>query len=253
MRTALGGRVYFSATDASRHPRNAVVRKFHAGTLSLSLREAARWIRGKFSLRATSAPFTPSGLVRADDSAVRLKVSDSCPRSVPVDRLLRHKLVSHVTRASLEVTKAMNRFRTCSHARMDLDLRGKSACQVQRDLRKQLVADLVEGSDEAAFVCRQLGLDATPRCDQLELMVASMPGSATLQAHGPPAGSGLNIPLWRELHATHCNNRCTRANVSTDCYFHVVHHYLLRGYDPELMPGRTWDEFRTNAEPYINA
>ena len=37
---------------------------------------------------------------------------------------------------------------------MILDLRGKMAAQVQKDLRSQLVEDLKEGSDEAAFVAK---------------------------------------------------------------------------------------------------
>ena len=72
--------------------------------------------------------------------------------------LRRHKQVSYMSPVTRKVRKKMDTYCTCEPGRMILDLRGKMAAQVQKDLRTQLVQDLKEGSDEAAFVCKQLGL-----------------------------------------------------------------------------------------------
>lgn len=167
--------------------------------------------------------------------------------------LLVHPQVSHVVPAPADVRRRMDTFCTCKPQRMVLDLRGKSASQVQRELRASLVEDLQRGSDEAAFVCRQLGIDSAPRADQLELMIAAMPGVAKLVFEGPAVESGLDMGAWRELHALHCTKGCSADSVSKECYFRVVHHFLLRGYDPELLPGKSWDDFRTTIPAYVDA
>ena len=89
----------------------------------------------------------------------------------------------------------MDSFRGYGFERMKLDLRGKSTCQVQRDLWKQLMQDLVDGVDEEVFVCNQLGVVMAPRADQLELMIASMPGLQNIKFEGPPAKSDLNVKM----------------------------------------------------------
>ena len=166
--------------------------------------------------------------------------------------LLKHKQVSHVRHASRDVRTQMDKFNTCSHATMQLDMRGTTASRIQKDLRAQLVEDLKEGSDEAAFVCKQLGIDSVPRADQLELMIAAMPGRMRLEFDGPPAKSGLNIDEWKAGHATHCKKGCTASKIKDECYFRVVHHFLLRGYDPVLDPGQTWDEFKKQYPAYVD-
>ena len=113
--------------------------------------------------------------------------------------------------------------------------------------------DLKEGNDEAAFVCRQLGIDNVPRVDQLELMVAAMPGVDKIVFEGPEMKSGLDIEYWKKMHATHCNKGCTATCINPDCYSRVVHHFLLRGFDPVLKDGHSWDEFEAKLEAYVNA
>ena len=179
--------------------------------------------------------------------------NESQEEEIDVQILLSHPQVSHKSNVSRRVRDRMDTFGKCAHRRVTLDLRGTSACKVQRNLRKHLVQDLKEGVDEAAFVCAQLGIDNVPRADQLELMIAAMPGLLDVKFEGPEAESGLDVPLWQELHATHCCNGCTATKINPKCYFKVVHHYLLRGYDPALLPGEAWGAFRTNKEAYIEA
>ena len=173
-------------------------------------------------------------------------------RRLQLRELLKHKQVSHVRYASPEVRAKMDAFNTCSHGKMQMDLRGTTAKQIQKDLRAQLVADLMEGSDEAAFVCKQLGIDSVPRADQLELMIAAMPGRAKLVFEGPIAKSGLNLQEWQAGHATHCTKGCTASRIDDECYFRVVHHFLLRGYEPALNPGETWDQFKKQYPAYVD-
>lgn len=166
--------------------------------------------------------------------------------------VLRHRHVSHVQPASVAVKRRMDTFRCCSPGKMVLDLRGRSASRIQKDLRKSLVQDLLDGEDTAAFVCRQLAIDNVPRADQLELLVAAMPGRWKIKFEGPEAESGLDIKQWMAGHASHCK-KCSPTKISDDCYFKVVHHFLLRGFDPELIPGFSWDKFTSKHEAYVDA
>lgn len=167
--------------------------------------------------------------------------------------LLSHRLVAHVRPVSDDVQRHMDAFRGCEAEMLQLDLRGKSAGRVQQDLRRQLVKDLHDGVDEAAFVCKQVGIDSAPRCDQLELMVNAMPGRHTIVFSGPEAKSGLDVPLWQQLHATHCSHGCTADEINSSCYFRVIHHYLLRGYDPQLLPHESWHELGEHKQAYVGA
>ena len=88
---------------------------------------------------------------------------------------------------------------------------------------------------------------------ELELMIAAMPGLMSLVMEGDPAESGLDISTWKWLHARHCKKGCTEHEVDPDCYFAVIHHFLLRGYDPALRPGREWEDLRTKKEAYVGA
>ena len=167
--------------------------------------------------------------------------------------LMQHKQVSHVQSVSKKVKRKMDTFCTCTPGRLILNLNGRTACRVQRDLRCELVADLQTGNDTAAFVCSQLGINTAPRADQLELLMAAMPGAASIVFEGPPAESGLDIDYWKKCHLTHCKNGCTEKQIHPDCYFKIMHHFLLRGYDPDLQKGYTWDDLKTQTEAYIPA
>ena len=56
----------------------------------------------------------------------------------------------------------------------------------------------MEGSDETAFVGKQLGIDSVSR---LELMIAAMTGRTKLVFEGSVVNSGLNIQEWQAGHA----------------------------------------------------
>ena len=199
---------------------------------------------------ATSA--RSGGTTRTEVPVVDQATTQDDIQRLHLRELLKHKQVSHVRHAVRDVRTKMDAFNTCSHGKMQLDLRGTTAKQIQKDLRAQLVEDLMEGSDEAAFVCKQLGIDSVPRADQLELMIAAMPGRAKLVFEGPVAKSGLNLHEWRAGHATHCKKGCTASKIDDECYFRVVHHFLLRGYEPALNPGETWDQFKKQYPAYVD-
>ena len=185
---------------------------------------------------------------------VRQQGADSDDRipDISLKDLLKHPQVSNMKPVSRKVRKRMDGFKKCGQDTWRLDLRGTTAGQIQRQLRIQLVEDLKQGSDEAAFVCKQLGIDLVPRADQLELMIKAMPGVAKLEFKGVPAKSGLSIADWKELHATHCTKGCTKEEIKDECYFQVIHHFLLRGFDPELCKGCSWEDFKKKFPAYVD-
>ena len=183
----------------------------------------------------------------------KIAIPESLSRIRLREVLRRHKQVSCVEPVSSKVKTKMQSYCTCSPGKIILDLRGKMAAQVQKDLRSQLVEDLKEGNDEAAFVCKQLGIDSVPRADQLELMIAAMPGVEKIVFEGPAMESGLDIEYWMKMHATHCKKGCTATCIDPECYFKVVHHFLLRGFDPRLEDGHSWEEFEAKMEAYVDA
>ena len=172
-------------------------------------------------------------------------------RKFKLRELLQHPQVSHVRPVERKVKKRMDQFRKCGHDTWELDLRGTTAKQIQRRLREQLVEDLKAGSDEAAFVCSQLGIDSVPRADQLELMVAAMPGVTKLIFEGESVKSGLNLQEWKERHATHCS-KCTKEEIDDECYFKVLFHFLRCGYEPELESGKSWEDFKKKFPAYVD-
>ena len=186
---------------------------------------------------------------KSDKTVIPESLSRICLRDV----LRRHKQVSCVEPVSSKVKMKMRSYCTCSPGRMILDIRGKMAAQVQKDLRSQLIKDLKERNDEAAFVCKQVGIDEVPRADQLELMIASMPGVENIVFEGPEMKSGLDTKYWMQMHATHCKKACTATSVHSECYFKVVYHFLLRGFDPRLKDGHSWEEFEAKMEAYVDA
>ena len=253
--------------------KNGSIRLFDEfETLSRNIKKAKNWILQEVQWNAKAEVFTPEsqqvgsnrqqeGLGCKAPKASECRVEKSANRILPEsfsriklqEVLQRHKQVSHMSSVSSSVRSKMNSYCSCTPGRMVLDLKGRMAAQVQRDLRSQLVQDLKEGNDEAAFICKQLGIDSVPRADQLELMVAAMPGVEKIIFEGTEMKSGLDIEYWMKMHATHCKKGCTATCINPDCYFRIVHHFLLRGFDPVLKDGQSWDQFETKLEAYVNA
>ena len=256
--------------EAERRENEGSIRLFdECQSLARNIRKAKQWLADeeiKWNVQADA--FTPNKKeVKVRQFQCQHGESNECnvskadtnvlPESFSRIRLRevlrRHKQVSHVRTASSKVKVKMQSYCTCTPGKMILDLRGKMAAQVQKDLRSHLVEDLKEGNDEAAFVCKQLGIDSVPRADQLELMIAAMPGVEKIVFEGPEMESGLDIEYWMKMHATHCKKGCTETCIDPDCYFRVVHHFLLRGFDPRLKDGHSWEEFEAKMEAYVNA
>ena len=173
--------------------------------------------------------------------------------TLPLRELLKHKQVSHVIDAPADVREKMDEYCVCSPRNMVLDLKNKSASQVQKELRSALVRDLRQGSDTAAFVFDQLGLDNVPRADQLELMIAAMPGVDKIIFEGDTVESGLNLEAWKRYHAGHCDQGCSSSTICDRCYFKVVHNFMRQGFEPALKEGRSWDDLKTKTEAYVGA
>ena len=144
-----------------------------------------------------------SGPVLRNDRCIESRKS-----KLRLREILEHPQVSNVRPVKRQVQEKMNTFRQCEQDKWILDLRGMIATQIQRRLREQLIQDLKEGNDEAAFVSSQLGIDMLSRADQLELMIAAIPAVAKLVFEGTEAKSGLSMKDWREMHATHCTKDC---------------------------------------------
>ena len=216
-----GGRVFLSEQQAKALQGEVKVWDVFPD-MARNIKRAAQWVRSKpKEFRADAAAFEPTswclhtqisgelghaashetarswtepatgGCQESKESEPRLvrQAQRGVRKAVDLKVLLSHRQVSNVQPVSADVRQHMDSYRCCEFERMTLDLRGKSACQVQRDLRKQLVRDLEEGVDEAAFVCKQLGISMAPRADQLELMIAAMPG--------------LNTTMWKVIISDH--------------------------------------------------
>ena len=275
VKNASTSHVVTSQQQAHNRVRNGSIRLFDEfDTLSRNIKKAKRWVLQQVKWNVEAESFIPEEDNKVVESACRhnctschaakstecrvakstqVMLPDSFSKMNLQEVLRRHKQVSHVSPASSSIHSRMDSYCSCTPGKMILDLRGKMAAQVQKDLRSQLVQDLKEGNDEAAFVCKQLGIDSVPRADQLELMVAAMPGVEKIVFEGPDMESGLDIEYWKKMHASHCNKGCTETCINPDCYFRVVHHFLKRGFDPVLKDGHSWHEFEADTEAYVNA
>ena len=283
------GYVCLDREDAMAKKGVKEVRMFDASAdVSRNIRMASKWVRQEQNQEKDVSTLSGRDAVQQEEKIERVKwnisaapfcprvASTSCWKDVKYDTeqgptltrkddqnggqepdislrdLLRHPQVSNVRDVTTRVQQRMDGFKKCGHDTWRLDLRGTTAGQIQRKLRIQLVEDLRQGSDEAAFVCKQLGIDSVPRADQLELMIAAMPGVAKLELKGTPAKSGLSMADWRELHATHCSKGCTKDEINEECYFRIIHHFLLCGFDPELCKGCSWEDFKTKHPAYVD-
>lgn len=275
VRNVKDGYVVMNQQQAQKRIKDGSIKLFDEfDTMSRNIKRAVQWIRQDVEWNAKAEVFIPqredevskksqhmSRKIWQTELPTECHVVESVNKVLPDsfekirlgEVLRRHHQVSCVSEVSSKVRVKMDSYCSCKPGKMFLDLRGKMASQVQKDLRIQLVQDLKEGSDDAAFVCKQLGIDIVPRADQLELMIAAMPGVHNIVFEGAEVESGLDIEYWMKRHATHCKQACTATCIDPDCYFKVVHHFLLRGFDPILREGHSWDEFEAEMEAYVNA
>jgi hypothetical protein len=96
----------------------------------------------------------------------------------------------------------------CAHTAVKFDIAGRTTASIQRQLRKRLTDVMKSGEDTPAFA-RMVDAFENPRCDDLEDMVAAMPGIGGLNEDAPPLDSGLDVDLWQKLHASHCQRGCS--------------------------------------------
>ena len=120
---------------------------------------------------------------------------------------------------------------------------GRTAHQVNRDLRKALAQDLQRNVDREAFSSNPLPPE-TPRADEIEELVASFSGLHELSwlKRQPPPPGNMDLPLWRKLHTRNCRAEppCTAQEVNRKCYFFFfIHLMLLHGFLPAYVEGKS--------------
>ena len=157
------------------------------------------------------------------------------PITVPVRSLLRRKCISHVRPATKAIADAMQSHLRCEPLQFTGDFTSASLSQLQRQLRKALARNLIEGDDEAAFA-KACGVDSRPRADDLEGMYENFPYVGDIDWTAPDVHFGLHMPTWRLYHSFHCRQGCTRYIVQPHCYFIYLEYFLRTGFEPALEP-----------------
>jgi hypothetical protein len=176
-------------------------------------------------------------------------VPDTFP-SVPIDELLKRKRVVDVRAATAASMQAFSKWSGCAHTAVKFNIAGRTTASIQRHLRKRLTEAMQLGDDTPAFVGMVDAFD-TPRCDDLEEMVASMPGSGDVNWDAPPVQSGLDVDLWQALHAEHCQHGCSATAAHPDCYFRTIAHFMRTGFEPTLLPDCSFEQLRPPTAAYV--
>lgn len=131
---------------------------------------------------------------------------------------------------------------------------GRTAHQVNRDLRKTLSQDLQRNIDREVFSSHLLPSE-TPRADDVEALVASYPGRHELEwlSRQEPPNGNMNLKLWRELHANHCRvvPACTKAKINRKCYFYFIHLMLLHGFHPAYAKDKSHHDIKPHSAAYL--
>ena len=145
-------------------------------------------------------------------------------RKMPLRQLLQVRGVYNVRKAPTAVAEAMKRTAPCSPAYAVFKLIGENSLQIRSKLNKQLARELAAGVHEAAFaaIC---DLQAYPRADDIEGMVAAFPAWDAINWEASAVASGLDVGLWQAWHARHCKS-CTATAIDDSCYFKLIHHFL---------------------------
>lgn len=171
-------------------------------------------------------------------------------RGFAASKLRQAKGVYNWRRASPAVMQAMLMFAQCVQACADVPLEGRSSVSVKRELRDRLVRSLSEGKKEKAFA-KQCGCSAAPRVDELEELLRSYPGWDSVDWDEKPVRSGLNVDLWKLLHAEHCD-KCTGQHIHRDCYFRLLFHFLNCGFTPPVKSGCDLQSARSTKRAYVD-
>lgn len=170
--------------------------------------------------------------------------------------LTNNTLITYTRPAKPYLKECMRKALPCPspHRHQAFSTAGRTAHQVNRDLRKTLSQDLQRNIDREAFSTRLLPSE-TPRADDLEALVASYPGwheLAWLAQQKPPPGN-MDLRLWRRLHARHCRVKpaCTEEKINPKCYFHFIHLMLLHGFHPAYAVNKSQHDIRQHSAAYL--
>ena len=141
------------------------------------------------------------------------------------------------------------------HRHKSFSTAGRTAHQVNRDLRKVLSQDLRQNKDREAFSSTLLSAD-TPRADDIEALVASYPARHELPwlaKQQPPPGI-MDLYHWRRLHAQHCRvtPACTGHKINKSCYFHFIHLMLLHGFHPAYEIDKSHHDIKQHSAVYLH-
>ena len=183
---------------------------------------------------------------RGDDKCVRCKresdhwvqpgmVLHAVPapkRTFSIGQMLKQGGCYNVRKAGKEVTEMLLDTFECSAAEVQIPLQGKTSVQVRRELNVALANSLAHGKGELAFA-KKCGVTQAPRADDIEAMVEAFPNKESIDWSAKPVESGINVPMWKCMHARHCKV-CDDFDVARACYFRLIWHFLLTGFDPPM-------------------
>ena len=222
---------------------------------------------GSINASQSVESISPDSQVAGHACAAAVGVEDVSSSSIHIDSLLRVKRVRDVRVASAisssefidgivgvaessSVGVSLPSCDGCKRVLLPFQVAGRTSNDVQRSLRRRIASDLADGQTRPAFASL-IDNFCVPRCDQLELMMSSMPGLDQVDWNAPSVESGLDIPLWMREHASHCSAGCSVDVPSARCYFSLMHHFLSTGFSPSVLPGRRYEDARPPTMAFV--
>ena len=166
-----------------------------------------------------------------------------------VEQMLRSRHVRGVTPAPAVMRERL-RVDSCCPVHANVPLVNKSSVSIRRELNKALSEALANGTVTQPFA-KACGFDDKPRADDIEGMVKAFLEMTEVDWDAESVASGLNIPLWRFLHAMHCK-KCTKYRVDDSCYFRLVFHFLRSGFEPSVMDGKSLQDAVCTVRAYVD-
>ena len=127
--------------------------------------------------------------------------------------------------ASPTVMTHLLAFVQCMSVLADVKLCRRSSLHVRSELRSQLARALAAGDKQKAFA-KQCGFSNKPLANDAAAMMRAYPNLEYVNYTAALVSSGINSSLWKFWHARHCA-RCTSSSIHDDCYFKLLHHFLI--------------------------
>ena len=167
----------------------------------------------------------------------------------------KHPLLFDVRPIPVEMTQSLASGPPCSPKDLPMNITGKSAHQLNVHLRKRLSHMLQSGIRLPAFSSITPS-SILPRADCVEDMIAAYPDLHLLDYDNTPDCplTTIDIDMWQDYHAKHCQHGCSGSSISDTCYFKPIHHMLRAGFQACLKPGQTLspDALKSHTPAYVD-